>query len=135
MATYVNNLAGRIKGYIDDKVQRAFTSECARRMDKYIPFSQGTLRGSVDVQKDYVEYRVPYARYQYYGKLMVDPITHKGAFFNPEFGFWSRPKTPKLLTDISLHQNGFPYWDKEMWQHEGEIICKEIERAMKNGEL
>ncbi len=39
----------------------------------------------------------PDANYLYEGKLMVDPITLKGAFFSPNYGFWSRPNTQKIM--------------------------------------
>ena len=44
-----------------------------------------------------VIWNTPDANYLYEGKLMVDPITLKGAFFNPNYGFWSRPNTQKIM--------------------------------------
>jgi len=37
------------------------------------------------------------ANYSYEEKLMVDPITLKGAFFSPNYGYWSRPETEKIM--------------------------------------
>lgn len=39
----------------------------------------------------------PDANYLYEGKLMVDPITLKGAFYSPDYGYWSRPNMPKII--------------------------------------
>ena len=44
-----------------------------------------------------VIWNTPDANYLYEGKLMVDPITLKGAFFNPNYGFWSRLNTQKIM--------------------------------------
>ena len=37
------------------------------------------------------------------GKLYVDPITGKGAFYDKDYGFWSRPGVPKVPTNIPLN--------------------------------
>ena len=50
-----------------------------------------------------VIYNSPYAHYQWEGKLYVDPITGKGAFYDPDYGFWSRPGVTKIPTDIPLN--------------------------------
>lgn len=47
--------------------------------------------GERDVVYVYNPNGVEYSHYQHEGILYVDPITKKGAFYNPEYGFWSRP--------------------------------------------
>lgn len=91
-------------------VQKFFTNELLRISDPYTPFSSGILKGTAFISQDgtSIFYNTPYARYLWYGKLMVDPITRKGAFFNPAYGFWSRPKVQKQLTDIDLEYQGAP---------------------------
>ena len=41
---------------------------------------------------------------------MVDSITLKGAFFNPNYGFWSRPHTQKIMDpngrNLEYHNGG-----------------------------
>ena len=53
------------------RVQKFFTNECVKAMDKYIPMREGNLRLIKDERSDSVTYESPYAKYQYYGKLMV----------------------------------------------------------------
>ena len=62
---------------------------------------------------------------------MVDPITGKGAFYDPKSGrFWSRPEEQgirKVLTDRDLkYTNGplrGPRWVERCWiDHKDEII-------------
>lgn len=91
-------------------VQKFFSNELLRISDAYAPFDSGILKGTAFVSSDgaSIIYPVPYARYLWHGKLMVDPITKKGAFFNPGYGYWSRPKVEKELTDIDLNFQGSP---------------------------
>ena len=99
-----------------DNAQRFFSNELMRLSADYVPFDTGLLSASarVSASGDAIIYETPYARYLWYGKLMVDPITGKGAFFNEKYGFWSRPGVQKKLTDKDLTYQGAPlrgsYW-------------------------
>jgi len=117
-----------------------------RRMESYIPRSNGhydiktgqhipggMLRENVEPpymegDKCVIEYTQPYARYQYYGKLMVMD-NGKGAYHDPKTGaFWSDKGKKKHLTDIDLHHSiGGPYWDKAMLTAEGEEYIRELQ--------
>lgn len=104
------------------KAQQFFTSEIMRLSDPYVPFRQGTLKDTVRNSPgwDAIIYNTPYARYHWYGKLMVDPITGKGAFYDPLSGrYWSRPNTPKVLTDRDMNYTGAPLrgprWVERCW--------------------
>ena len=90
--------------------QRFFTNELMRLSDNYVPFANGPLKNSARAEKDGtgIIYNTPYARLHWYGKLMVDPVTGKGAFFKDGYGFWSRPNTPKVLTDKDMEYQGAP---------------------------
>ncbi len=98
------------------EAQRFFCEQLIRLSVPYMPYHDGILMSSAFVtsNNDEIVYDTPYARYLWYGKLMVDPITNKGAFYNPNYGFWSRPNTPKVLTDRNLNFTGAPkrgpYW-------------------------
>lgn len=115
------------------RVQEFFTSELMRKSDPYVPFNEGDLKNSarIDTNKDAIIYYPPYARYHWYGKLMVDPITHKGAFYSPAYGFWSRPNVNKVLTDRNLEYNGAPLrgprWVERCWINEKDNIIKSTE--------
>ena len=85
-------------------VQRVFTNECARYMDKYIPMSQGAgvhMKNMKNVEVDSVTYAGPYARYQWGGKVMIGPA-------------------PKRVTNIDLKYNGAPvrgaHFEEKMWE-------------------
>lgn len=119
------------------RVQRFLTSELFRLSSAYVPFRSGALQASGRVTDDYkaIEYRTPYARYHWYGKLMVDPFTRKGSFYDPKTGrHWSRPNWPKDLTDIDLHYNGAPLrgprWVERAWLDNKDDIMNGIGRLI-----
>ena len=109
--------------------QRKFTEILMNRSDDYIPFDNGVLSASAMVTNDgtAILYNTPYARYHWYGKLAVDPITGKGAFFKEGYGFWSRPDTKKVISDRNMQyqespQRG-PRWVERCFiDHKEELI-------------
>lgn len=77
------------------KVQRFFTDTCAKHMDKYVPLGDtGNLRDITHKEVDSITYEMPYAHYQYIGKLYVMD-NGKGAYYDPDYGFWSKPRSCK----------------------------------------
>lgn len=123
------------------RVQRFFTSEVMRVSNPYVPFRAGALQASARIADtgDAIIYNTPYARYHWYGKLMVDPITKKGAFHNPKTGrFWSRPHTPKELTDRDLNYKEAPIrgsrWVERAWIDHGDKVIEATEKYANGGE-
>lgn len=61
--------------------QKFVDSEVLRLNDRYVPFRQGTLKKSgtlgTVIGSGLVRYIAPYARYQYYGKVMVGPAPRR----------------------------------------------------------
>lgn len=115
------------------RVQAFFTEEVMRRSDPYVPFSSGPLKNTarMTADKDGIVYNQPYSRVHWYGKLMVDPVTKKGAFFNPEYGFWSRPNVQKELSDRDMKYQGAPLrgprWVERSWLDNKDDIIKSTE--------
>jgi len=74
------------------KVQKFIDSEVIRLMDDYTPDRNGILKASIRLNSvigsGLLTQATPYARYLYYGKLYVDPVYLKGAFYSDEYGFW-----------------------------------------------
>lgn len=103
-------------------VQRFFSTQILRISDPYVPFRAGVLaaQGRVADEGDAVIYAAPHARVHWYGKLMVDPSTGKGAFHDPVTGrFWSRPNVKKMLSSTDMTYNGAPLrgprWCERAW--------------------
>lgn len=115
-------------------VQKFFSNEIMRLSDPYVPFRFGPLKNSAHLtpEGDGIIYNTPYARYHWFGKLMVDPITKKGAFYDPRSGrFWSRPNTPKVQTARDMEYTGGPLrgprWVERCWIDNKDDIIKSTE--------
>lgn len=90
-----------------------FTSECARQMNDFIPFSgksgKDHLRYNKEEHTTYIKYNMPYARYQYYG--VREDGTH-------QVKHYTTPGTG-------------PYWDKKMWTAKKDEVIKAVQDYMK----
>ena len=106
-------------------------------MTKYVPGgTKSHLNQNVDKATDSITYMSPSAQYLYHGKLMVDPKYKKGAFYSPDYGYWSRPGIPKILTNKNLvyHTPGTgAFWDKRMWTAEGKEVVEEVQKFVDRG--
>ena len=87
-----------------DDVKRQLASSCGRAESvlaqqvmkdttPFVPALTGSLTQRTKVEEGMVIYPGPYARYLYYGKLMVDPETGSP---------WAKKGATKVLTDRSL---------------------------------
>lgn len=100
--------------YLDrklDAAQLAWDIQAAADIQRYMPIDTGNLRQqtaslNAATQGTGQIYLYPpasdYGHYQWKGILYVDPITGKGAFYSPEYGFWSRPGVAKVPSDRFL---------------------------------
>lgn len=104
------------------RVQRFLTETVNLRITRYMPFRTGVLATKLKFVSSPTEITVngPYARYQYYGKVMVG-------------------KPPKQVTDIDLnydktkHPNAGPFWDRRMMAAEKDVIVREVQAYVKRG--
>lgn len=119
------------------EAQKIFTQSFMSATDPYVPMHTGALAGSAQrfIEDNAINYVTPYAAYLYFGKLMVDPITLKGAFYDSENNtFWSRPGVPKVMDpegrnlnfDRSIHPNAGAYWAERSWADNGDKITESI---------
>lgn len=115
-------------------VQRHIDETCIDHMAPYTPFKSGVLEKSATINTKIgsgtIKQDTPYARNMYYGVLMVDPITGKGAFYDPNYGFWSRPDVKKvpsgreLKYNASVHPLAGKMWFERMKADRKEDILK-----------
>lgn len=94
------------------KAQIFVDSEVIKLSVPLVPKKDGVLIRSAPVHTKMgsgeVIYRTPYARYQYYGKLMVDPVTGSS---------WARAGVTKVLTNRDLNHAESPrgrFWFETM---------------------
>lgn len=76
-----------------DKAQTAVAIQAQKDTSPYVPALTGSLDQRTRVDENQIIYPGPYARYPYYGKLMVDPTT--GSSYAPK-------GATKILTDKNL---------------------------------
>ena len=123
---------------------RFLTYELMRLSDPYVPMRNSILKNSAKVtnEGDAIIYNTPYARYMWYGKVMVDPKTQKACmvFTDKKTGnvvFYSRPNVQKVVTDrdIKYHGGGLrgSKWVERCWIDNKDKICKSLEDFINNG--
>ena len=115
------------------RVQQFIDSECIRYMKPYTPFLSGVLEHSATLgtQIGYgvIKQNVPYARYQYYGKLMVSSLTGSA---------WSHGES-KILTDKDLnyntsrHPQAGAFWFERMKADKKQQILRGAQRIANGG--
>lgn len=109
------------------EVQKYIDEACIEYMIPYTPHSTGVLEKSPYTNTDLGSGKIiqiapePYARYQYYGKLMISPTTGSS---------WALKGEKKILTDIDLKHNravnklAGPFWFLRMKEDKKDIILK-----------
>lgn len=113
----VNTILTRMGVKPDGDVQMFVTNTVNRRITRYMPFRSGALSTKLKHIKSATEIEVlgPYARYQYYGKVMEGPA-------------------PKAVTDRDLKYDktknplAGPFWDRRLIANEGAQIAGEVRR-------
>lgn len=104
------------------RAQEYIDSSCIRYMDKYTPRLNGILIGSATlgtvIGSGVIEYDSPYARYQYYGKLMVK-MGEKKVLTNVD-----------LKHNTSYNPNAGPFWFEKMKDEYGDDIRNGAERII-----
>ena len=111
----------------DGRVIRFLRDDADRLMNPFVPMDNGMLRRNKTYPKNnQIKYTSPYAKYQYYGKLM---LTKNGAS-------WAKLGEKKVLTSKNLkyHTSGTgPKWDKLMMQRRKNDLVKDVENYIKSG--
>lgn len=110
------------------RVQQFIDQECIRFMDPYTPRLNGVLIKSATIGtkigSGILNYNAPYARYQYYGKLMVSSLTGSS---------YASQGESKILTDKDLRYNGEPmrgaFWFERMKTDHKQDILKGAQKV------
>lgn len=111
----------------DGRVVRHLRDESDRLMNPFIPMDSGMLRRNKTYPNNYsIKYTSPYAKYQYYGKLMLSKTGSS----------WAKLGEKKVLTSKNLkyHTSGTgAKWDKLMLQRHKNDLVKDVENYIKSG--
>lgn len=124
-----------------DELQEAIARACTKAehivavqvkkdTSPYVPWLNGMLDRKTDVIGNAVIYDTPYARFLYYGKVMVDPDT--GSTYAPKGG-------TKVLTDKNLvfktehHGQAQSHWFEASKAENIDKWIRVADKAVKNG--
>lgn len=118
-------------------VQQFHTANVLRRIKRYMPFVSGATYKITAVQtviaKPEIVTDVPYGKYLFYGKKMIDPKIGASGFMTPE-GWRSRRGSVKVLTDENLNYNrtknpaAGARWDRSLSAAEGKAMAEDLQR-------
>ncbi|MBQ2141397.1 MAG: hypothetical protein II433_09940 [Acidaminococcaceae bacterium] len=90
-----------------DRAAHAVAVQVEKDTSPFVPFLTGSLDTRTKVEGNTIIYPGPYARFLYYGKLMVDPDTGSA---------WARKGKTKVVTDRDLvfttdfHSQAGAFW-------------------------
>lgn len=111
----------------DGRVIKFLRDDADRLMNPYIPMDNGMLRRNKSYPSNHeIKYISPYAKYQYYGKLM---LAKNGSS-------WAKKGEKKVETNKSLkyHTSGTgPKWNEMMMQRNKNTLIKDVENYIKSG--
>ena len=116
-------------------VQEKLTAAINQRITRYMPYRTGNLSTKKKRMISPTEILVDevYAQYQYYGEVMVDPVTRAAGFRDKDGQWKSRKGVPKVKSDRAInydmtkHPNAGPFWDKRLMAAEGAQILSDIQ--------
>ena len=109
------------------RANRFMRDDADRLMNPFVPMDNGMLRRNKAYPNNHsIKYNSPYAKYQYYGKLM---LTKSGSS-------WAKKGEKKFETGKKLkyHTSGTgAKWDKLMLQRRKNDLVKDVENYIKTG--
>lgn len=132
----VNTIITRLGLDRDGDVQLFLTNNINKRITRYMPYRTGVLATKSKYIKSPTEIEVlgPYARYMYYGEVMVDPVTRAAGFRDKEGNWKSRKNVSKVRSGRPIqydktkgHPRAGPYWDKKLMAAEGAQIAADVQ--------
>lgn len=112
------------------KAEHIVAIQVQKDTSPYVPWLNGMLDRKTDVVGNAVIYDTPYARFLYYGKVMVDPET--GSTYAPKGG-------TKVLTDQNLvfntsgHAQAQSHWFEASKAENLDKWIRVADKAVKNG--
>lgn len=131
----INTILTRLGVDKNGDVQMQLTRVVNKRITRYMPYRTGALSTKLKYIKSPTEIVVlaPYARYQYYGKVMVNSKTGKGPALIPGVGYRYKKGTKLIATerdlkyDTTKNPQAGPYWDKRLMAAEKDAIAADVQ--------
>lgn len=114
-ANQIINRTGFNKG---GRVQQFWTTSVSRHLAPYLPFANANSVGmaltrGTNYKTGLIEVVLPYARYLYYGKVMIGPAPKKVTNKDLQYTRQARPMAG-------------PYWERRMLSENKKTLMKEL---------
>lgn len=100
------------------RIHNFFTNECARQMDRYVPFDTGALAGTVITN----------------GSTNPKNVTVNTIIYDQEYARKVYFKIGIKKYSLDKHPQAGPFWDKRMWSAKKEDILQAVRKEIKKGE-
>lgn len=119
------------------RLQKVLDTDFISHMCKLMPYDEGIMSANtIEVQPGLIQVQTPYAHYMNEGIKYVDPKYHVGAFFSPNYGYWSRPGIKKVSSGEPLNYNGGAdrgahYVERTITNYKEEII-EDLQKEVDN---
>lgn len=124
------------------KAEHAVAVQAEKDTSPYVPMLTGSLDARTQVDGGNIIYPVPYARYLYYGKVMVDSVTGKGPMHfidkmgNEQIRFRKgatlKPTDRDLKYTKSAHPQAQDHWFEASKAQNLDKWLRVAEKAVKN---
>lgn len=111
------------------RAEHILAQQVSKDMTPYEPFLTGAMSNGKRVDRNLIIYTAPYARFLYYGKVMIDPNTGST---------WAKAGQSKVVTDRDLvfntsgHAQAQAFWYEAAKAQNFDKWARVAERAMKN---
>lgn len=121
--------AGEIVGRILGDDTRLYANTRLHALcDPYTPMDSGMLSQNVEITPEYVQYKSPYAHYQWEGKVYGPniPITEDGqmvGFYSPPL---KKPTDRNLVYSKDKHPLATSHWERAMAVAKGQQLADDI---------
>ena len=111
------------------RAEKILAAQVMKDTEKYVPALTGSLNTRTHLEGNRIVYPGPYARFLYYGKVMIYPPT--GSTWAPRYGH--KVVTDRdLVMNKSMHPNATSHWFEVSKAANLEKWERVAERAMKN---
>ena len=122
------NFLLKVRSIFDKDLRRFANEDFYKQMEDYVPAKSTLMYRQAEVTDKGIRFYSKYARFQYYGKLMISPTTGSP---------WALKGEKKLLTDVNLKYNREVHplatskWDEVAWKAKKDIVAKDIKEYIK----
>ena len=125
-------LQKKLEALKDNKELRyKINQKIAELCDPYVPYESGDLASNTVITDKGITYKQPYARYQYWGKLMLSPTGSAFAHTDEK----KHPTGIPLSYSHAVHPLATSEWDKAMLRDKSATLNRAvgqyIRKAMK----